>query len=222
MDNKNEEQVSFSSRFSVKWLLIELAIVLALAASIVAMVKFIQADDDIFSVVFAFVSVGLFIAFCMNYRKAVHEGTVEEGLYFIFVALGKLFTFLLMPIVKLLTKLGFLRGRFGNANDEHSFIFDFGGHGRQKAAKMPKWKNLTDNNQRVRFIFTKHMNYRIKKGYRFKKTLTPVEIEKELQKVLKEDEDISLLFDSYSIARYENSERTMIEDDLVEKLRELY
>ena len=143
-------------------------------------------------------------------------------MYLLFVGIGKLFNFILMPIMKLLRKLGFLQGRFGNANDETSFIFDFGRGGKQKAAKMPKWKNLTDNNQRVRFIFTKQMNYRIKKGYRFNKTRTPNEIRKELKKYLKEDEDINLLFDTYLLARYENSERTVLDDDLIEKLRELY
>ena len=151
------------------------------------------------------------------------EGTFEEVMYSIFVALGKLINFILMPIVKLLTKLGLLGGRLNNANDEHSFIFDFAGRGgRAKVDKMPKWKNLTDNTQRVRYIFMKHINYRIKKGWLLKKTMTPNEIEKDLKKLLKEDEDISLLFDNYRLARYERVDRAQFDDDLVEKLRELY
>lgn len=216
-----KKNISFSERFNVKYLLLSGLWLLLLAASIILMVVFIK--HDIFGVFFAFTSVGAFIMLVITYRKAVLEGTFEEGMVLVFVGIGKMLNFMLLPLVKLLTKLGFLKGRFGNANDEHSFIFDFGERaGRIKIDKLPKWKNLTDNHQRVRFIFTKHINFRIKKGYRYNKTLTPSETERELQKLLKEDEDISLLFDSYRLARYENPERTQFDDDLIEKLRELY
>ena len=218
---KEKNSVSFSERFNVRYLLLSGLWLLLLAASIILMVLFIK--HDVLGVFFAFTSLGAFIMLVITYKKAVLEGTFEEGMVLVFVAVGKLLNFMLLPIVKLLTKLGFLQGRFGNANDEHSFIFDFGERGsRIKIDKLPKWKNLTDNHQRVRFIFTKHINFRIKKGYRYNKTLTPSETEKELRKLLKEDEDISLLFDSYRLARYENPERTQFDDDLIEKLRELY
>lgn len=218
--NKKEPK-SFSERFDKRYLLLTLLWILVSALSITLMVLFIH--HDIFGVVFAFTSVASLIMVVISYKRAVLEGTVEEGMVLIFVALGKMFNFILLPVVKLLTKLGFLRGRFGNANDEHSFIFDFGEKaGRIRVDKIPKWKNLTDNHQRVRYIFIKHIKYRMKKGYRFNKTLTPSETEKELQKYLKEEEDISLLFDTYRLARYENPDRTQFEDDLVEKLRELY
>ena len=216
-----KKNISYSERFNVKYLLLSGLWLLLLAASIILMVVFIK--HDIFGVFFAFTSVGAFIMLVITYKKAVLEGTFEEGMVLVFVGIGKMLNFMLLPLVKLLTKLGFLRGRFGNANDEHSFIFDFGERaGRIKIDKLPKWKNLTDNHQRVRYIFTKHINFRIKKGYRYNKTLTPSETEKDLQKMLKEDEDISLLFDSYRLARYENPERTQFDDDLIEKLRELY
>lgn len=219
--NNNNQPRSFSERFNIKYLLLSGLWLLLLAISVILMVIFIQ--HDIFGVFFAFTSVGAFIMLIITYKKAVLEGTFEEGMVIVFVAVGKMLNFMLLPLVKLLTKLGFLRGRFGNANDEHSFIFDFGERaGRMKIDKLPKWKNLTDNHQRVRFIFTKHINFRIKKGYRYNKTFTPSETEKELRKLLKEDEDISLLFDSYRLARYENPERTQFDDDLIEKLRELY
>ena len=216
-----KKNISFSERFNVKYLLLSGLWLLLLVASIILMVVFIK--HDIFGVFFAFTSVGAFIMLVITYKKAVLEGTFEEGMVLVFIGIGKMLNFMLLPLVKLLTKLGFLRGRFGNANDEHSFIFDFGERaGRIKIDKLPKWKNLTDNHQRVRYIFTKHINFRIKKGYRYNKTLTPSETEKDLQKMLKEDEDVSLLFDSYRLARYENPERTQFDDDLIEKLRELY
>lgn len=220
MNNKNEP-ASFSERFDLRYILLSLVWLAALIGSIVLMVLFIE--HDIFGVFFAVTSVASFIGFIMTYKKAVREGTFEEGMVLVFIALGKFFNLLLLPVVKLLTKLGFLRGRYGNANDEHSFIFDFGERaGRIKIDKLPKWKNLTDNHQRIRFIFIKHINHRIKKGYLYNKAYTPSETEKDLQKLLKEDEDLSLLFDSYRLARYENPERTDFDDDLIEKLRELY
>lgn len=218
--NKKEPK-SFSERFDKKYVLLTLMWIVLFILSVTLMVLFIH--HDIFGVFFAFTSVAAFIMIVISYRRAVLEGTIEEGMLLIFVVLGKVFNFILLPVVKLLTKLGFLRGRFGNANDEHSFIFDFGERaGRVRVDKLPKWKNLTDNHQRVRYIFIKHIKYRMKKGYRFNKTLTPSETEKELQKYLKEEEDISLLFDTYRLARYENPERTQFEDDLIEQLREQY
>ena len=220
MNNKKEPK-SFSERFDKHYLLLTLLWFLLLGGSIALLVIFIK--HQILGVLFAFTTLACAIMVVINYKKAILEGTFEEGLFLFFVAIGKAITLLIMPLIKLLTKLGFLGGRLNNANDEHSFIFDFAGRaGRSRADKMPKWKNLTDNIQRVRYIFMKHINYRIKKGYRFKKTLTPNEIEKELQPLLKEDEDISLLFDNYRLARYENGDRVNFDDDLVEKLKELY
>ena len=222
MSKKYNEEGSFSSRFNKKYLLLTLLFLLLLGGAIAGLVYFIRVGNKIFDVLFAFLTVAMAACVVINYRKAIVSGTWEEGMYLIFVALGKFFNLLLKPLMKLLEKLGFLKGRLGNANDEHSFIFDFGRHGRRKSVKQPKWKDLTDNAQRVRFIFTKQMNYRIKKGYRFKKNLTPTQIEKDLKPMLKEEEDLSLLFDTYRVARYENAERTAIDDKLVEKLRELY
>ena len=210
----------FSARFDKQQILWTLIFLVLLGASIFLLVYFIH--DTILSVVFAATTLAMAAMVVIHYRKAVKAGTIEEGLYAFFVLIGKFFNLLLRPLMKLLKKLGFLKGRFGNANDEHSFIFDFGRRGRQKVAKQLKWKDLTDNAQRVRFIFTKQMNFRIKKGYRFKKNLTPTQIEKDLKPMLKEDEDLSLLFDSYRLARYERDDRTNFDDKLIEKLRELY
>ncbi len=216
-----KEPKSFSERFDKHYVLLTLLFLLLTAVSVTLLVVFIH--HQIFSVFFTFTSIACLIGLVINYRKAILEGTIEEGLYILFVGLGKMITFVLMPAIKLLTKLGFLGGRMNNANDEHSFIFDFGGKaGRKRVEKIPKWKSLTDNVQRVRYIFMKHINYRIKKGYRFRKNLTPIEIEKELQKYLKENEDLSLLFDNYQLARYERNDRVGFDDDLIEKLRELY
>ena len=140
--NDKKEPKKLSERFDKHYLLLSLLFLVLLAASIALMVIFIH--HEIFSVFFAFTSVGLLIAFFLTIKKAILEGTFEEIMYSLFVALGKAITFILMPVVKLLTKLGLLGGRLNNANDEHSFIFDFGGRGgRTKVDKMPKWKNLT-------------------------------------------------------------------------------
>lgn len=218
--NNDEEYRSFSERFDKKYLLLTLAALLLLGVSIFFLVRFIH--DTVLSVVFAFVTLGAAVLLVVFYKKAIRSGTWEEGLYLIFLALGKFFTFILKPIVKLLQKLGFLKDRMGGSRDEHSFIFDFGRKGAGKRVKPPKWKDLTDNAQRVRFIFTKQMNFRIKKGYRFKKNMTPSQIEKDLKPFLKEDEDLGLLFDSYRLARYENAERAQLDDKLIDRLRELY
>lgn len=219
--NSNQEPEKFSERFDKKYLTIFflfLALSFASGALAVTMI-----GHRIWGVVLTFITLILLAFTVIFFKKAIKEGTFVEGMYLSFLALCKLFSLIFRPIVKLLTMLGFLGGRRAGGSDEHSFIFDFRGRGRKnKADKMPKWKNLTSNQQRVRYIFTKHMNHRIKKGFRFNKTYTPNELEKELNKLLKEDESVSLLFDSYRLARYENEERLEIEDDLVERLKELY
>ena len=219
-EKKNAEEIPFSSRFNKKYLLISLGVLVLLGVSIFLLVYFIH--HTVLSVVFAFTTLGLAILLAFMYRKAVKSGTWEEGLFLIFVALGKLLSFIFKPVVLLLRKLGFLHNRLRGVNDEHSFIFNFGRRKRNKNVKPAKWKDLTDNAQRVRFIFTKQMNFRIKKGYRFKKNMTPSQIEKDLKPYLKEDEDLSPLFDAYLLARYENVERLDLDDKLIERLREQY
>ena len=93
---------------------------------------------------------------------------------------------------------------------------------------MPKWKNLTNNAQRVRFLFMKYMTYRIKKGYVFHKNKTPAELQGELLPAIDpEDEDavraFDLLFDNYPIARYQEEKRAeeILNDPLVAEMRSL-
>ncbi|MBQ9130159.1 MAG: hypothetical protein IJX59_05285 [Clostridia bacterium] len=100
--NKKEPK-SFSQRFDKKYVLLTLMWLALLALSIVLMVVFI--NHDIFGVFFAFTSVAAFIMVVVSYRRAVLTGTVEEGMVLIFIAIGKMFNFILLPVVKLLTKL---------------------------------------------------------------------------------------------------------------------
>ena len=221
----NDQNSDFSSNINKKYILRTALWALVSVVSIMLTVLAIRFDwaGGVLGVVFTLTSLlCLFMTF-KTFRTAVKEGAVEEGMYFLFVLLGKGINFLLSPVVKLLMKLGLISAKNGNGIDEHSFIFDFGRKGsRNRGNKMPKWKDLTDNRQKVRFIFTKHVNHRIKKGYRFNKSYTPSELEKDMQKLLKKDEDISLLFDCYRTARYQDPERTEFDDDLIIELKEKY
>ncbi len=221
----NDQNSDFSSRFDKKYIGRTILWALITAISIVLMVLSIHFDwaGGVLGVIFTITSLFSLFMTLKTYRKAVKEGAAEEGLYLVFLLLGKGINILLAPIVKILIKLGLISGKSGSGIDEHSFIFDFGRKGsRNRGNKMAKWKDLTDNRQKVRFIFTKHVNHRIKKGYRFNKSYTPNELEKDMQKLLKEDEDISLLFSCYRTARYQDPERTEFDDDLIIELKEKY
>ena len=92
-----KEPKSFSQRFDKKYVLLTLMWLALLALSIVLMVVFI--NHDIFGVFFAFTSVAAFIMVVISYRRAVLEGTIEEGMVLIFIAIGNAFIFEFAPLL---------------------------------------------------------------------------------------------------------------------------
>ncbi|HEY9060529.1 MAG TPA: hypothetical protein VIO64_08525 [Pseudobacteroides sp.] len=64
------------------------------------------------------------------------------------------------------------------------------------------WRDLTNDRDKVRFIFKQKVLSFIKKGYRFNDSLTPNELGKELEVLYKED--MSSLTSAYNKARYSN------------------
>lgn len=177
-----------------------------------------------------FVMAAFLVGFVRIHKSAVPKVFFEWLGESFMHGLGKGISFIFKPISLLLRKLG-LTGRAGflRGRDERSFFFMRpGSKKRRKTERMPKWKNLTNNSQRVRFLFMKYMNYRIKKGYLFNKFLSPAEIRAELEPTIDpEDEDamkgFALLFDHYPLARYDAEEKNheILSDELITDLRDL-
>jgi hypothetical protein len=78
------------------------------------------------------------------------------------------------------------------------------------------WKDLTNNRDKVRFIYRQKVLSFIKRDYEFKDSLTPNELGKELELLYKED--VSSLTSAYNKARYsyENVETSEV-DILIKK-----
>ncbi len=211
-----------------KLLLISYLFLALLILCIVLFVKFI--DHAVLSVLFFLPIIPLAYLFFRYRRKAMppsfYEWVAEKALR----GIAATFRFLFRPLTKLLKRLGFFSGKgFLRGMDERSFHFMRPGQkNRRRAERMPKWKNLTNNCQRVRFLFMKYLNYRIKKGFVFRKTLSPEELRALLlPDVDPEDEDavkgFSLLFDNYPIARYQEETRAeeTLNDPLVAEMKSL-
>ena len=96
MNHNVDDNVPFSSRFEKRYIFITLLFLALLVGSVYLLVTFIH--DTILSVVFAFTTLALAALTIIFLRKAVKSGTFEEGMYLVFVALGKFFNFLLMPM----------------------------------------------------------------------------------------------------------------------------
>ncbi len=199
-------------------------------AILFAILFFIFFDRPLLSVLFFLPILPLLWLFFRYHRRAVPGEFFEWAMDRAVDGIAAAFRFLFSPIVKLLRKMGFLGGAgFLGGRDERSFHFLRPGQkSRRRGERMPKWKNLTSNAQRVRYLFMKYLNYRVKKGYVFHKTLTPAELREDLSPgVDPEDEDavkgFTLLFDNYPVARYDEEHRAeeLLPDPLIAEMRSL-
>ena len=172
--------------------------------------------------IFAICGTGIFFFF-KYLKEAIPRSTVEFAFGQVFRALAVAINFVFGPVIDLGRRLGLFQNKYKKGRDESSFIFMQPEFKPKKAARhMPKWKDLTDNSQRVRWLFMKYLNFRIKKGYHFRRTLTPRQLAKELYKDLDEEKlpAVKLLFDTYHLARYDDAVDADIGDELVAELRD--
>lgn len=95
----------------------------------------------------------------------------------------------------------------------------------ERLRKEPKWKDLKNNRDRVRYVYRHWLIHRIASGYAYKDTLTPKETSMDLVKWRDKgaehrgndlNEDHSDLTDAYNEARYGNKD---IHDDKVLRIQ---
>ncbi len=110
------------------------------------------------------------------------------------------------------------RRRLAIGKDEYTFIFDEDKKENKRlfVGNVNRWKNLTDNNQKLRFLFIRYMMKRIRRGYRKRRGKTPREWAKELGV----RRDALELFENYDIARYCGG-KIIISDDAVERAKKV-
>lgn len=120
---------------------------------------------------------------------------------------------------KVATKLG-LRRNLVYIKGKDKIEFAFGEIRRTKAQEekkrktvFPKWKDLKDNRERVRFIYVVFLKKCIKRGFRLDKAMTPADIAEKVA----ETPDQRYIFECYNGVRY-SDERTQVPDGVVKEL----
>jgi len=85
--------------------------------------------------------------------------------------------------------------------------------------RWPKWRDMKDNESRVRFIYTKFVTDYIKKGFRLSLSDTPSEVVERIQKFDGETSDHAMLNEVYNSVRYGAKKA---DDDTVRILKDRY
>ena len=132
--------------------------------------------------------------------KSLRRAVVAKFLY----ALRKVALGIAKVSRKVLSFFGVKFDRHKKVKEERSFVFDPEEMGvvrkRRSIKSSTKWKDLTENAEKVRFIYVKYVMRLIKGGYKFFPFLTPNELRADVGVEEKSSEDE--LFDMYNGARY--------------------
>lgn len=120
---------------------------------------------------------------------------------------------------KILGFLGVKFDRYKKRKDEKTFIFgdeeEEGRRRRHSVKSAAKWRDMTENAEKIRFLYIKYIVKLIKGGYKFNKVLTPNEVRDDL--ALEPESEDNTLFDLYNGARYSGGS-TYITDEQVDSM----
>lgn len=150
--------------------------------------------------------------------KSLRRAVVDKFLY----AVRKVASGISRISRRILRIFGIKLDRYKGRKDEKSFIFDLDDINIFKKLSSikgsVKWRDLTENADKIRFIYTKYMFKLIKTGYKLRAFLTPNEVKTELD--LDEEATDSKLFSLYNGARYSGGS-VYITDEQVEMAKTL-
>ena len=121
-------------------------------------------------------------------------------------------------IARLIGKLGLGGKKLARGEDEYSFVFDEKAKKqvRLSVGKVSRWDGLTDNSEKIRFLFIRYMLGRIRRGYRRRYGKTHMEWAKELGA----KDEVYSFFEDYGAARYGRG-AVEIPDSAVERARKI-
>jgi len=85
--------------------------------------------------------------------------------------------------------------------------------------RWPKWRDMKDNESRVRFLYAKFVTDHMKKGFKLRLSDTPAEVVKSIQKFEGGTSDHTMLGEVYNSVRYGAKKA---DDDTVRMLRDKY
>ena len=112
--------------------------------------------------------------------------------------------------------------RYKKNKDEKSFIFSEEEEERRRKRHMikskSKWKDLTENAEKIRFLYLEYILKLVKKGYKYRAIYTPNEVRTDLK--IEEEQQENVIFDLYYGARYSGGS-VYITDEEVENIKEI-
>ena len=163
-----------------------------------AYIRYVQQFTVIFTALLLFNAV---LSFKKLIPKTLRRAVLDKFLFAMRKAASNIAGF----SKKLLGIFGVKFDRYKKRKDEKSFIFgdddDEGGRRRRHSVKsMSKWRDMTENSEKIRFLYIKYVVKLIKGGYKFNTVLTPNEVKDDLK--LDEEAEDGMLFDLYNGARY--------------------
>lgn len=144
--------------------------------------------------------------------KTLRRAVIDKFLY----AMRKVASGISKVSRRILRAFGINLDRYKKRKDEKSFIFDLDDINIfkkfQQIKGSLKWRDLTENSDKIRFIYIKYMMKLIKSGYKLQSFFTPNEVRSDLK--LEEETNESELFDLYNGARYSGGSCTISDDEV--------
>lgn len=148
------------------------------------------------------ISIGLFFLFCFIILLILFKALqLRKRLKRILASLRNYYSETLKKIKDFIEERQTVR--ITDKTDEKNILFDLDQINplkKLKRAKRPRWKDLKNNRERIRFIYRRYIEDRLKKGAKIENSETPDEIRNILEN--KEVNVPAVLFSSYYIARY--------------------
>lgn len=117
---------------------------------------------------------------------------------------------------KIKKRLG-IKGRniYYGARNKRSFIFPNETRTKRTSReKAMRWRDMDTNEKKIRYLFAMFIVRRIKSGYNYRHSYTARQVKNDLA-----DEDTSLLFDLYEVAKYTSNPH--ISEEEVDKVRKM-
>ena len=204
-----------SYKLSISVILLEISVWLTPLTKQYETVRYIQQFTVIFTVITAIIAL-------KSIRKLIPRTLRRAILDKLLFAMRKAASGFAGFSKKILGFLGVKFDRYKKRKDEKTFIFgddeEDGRRKRHSIKSTAKWRDMTENAEKIRFLYIKYIVKLIKGGYKFNRVLTPDEVRQDL--AIEAESGDNMLFDLYNGARYSGGS-TYITDEQVEAVVEI-
>ncbi len=209
------EVAGFFAKLSATLAMFEISAWLTYYANQYEYVRYIQQFSYIISVVLAVITV---ISLKKLIPKAMRRLVFDKLLFLARKAASRLASI----SKKIFSVFGINFDRYKRGKDEKTFIFGEEDEEKRRKRHMikskSKWKDLTENAEKIRFLYLEYILKLVKKGYKYRAIYTPNEVRTDLK--LEEEQQENEIFDLYYGARYSGGS-VYITDEQVDNIREI-